>query len=182
MKALQDKVNVQAPDADFPFGDLTDDNGTGNGTPANRELFSDALQFFEKLMSEAGIVPNGILDNEYNGWQLYDAFRKLTRPYSVYTAKHIQAGTAAPTTAPVGFNDIGNIVWTRNSTGSYYGTLANAFPDAKTIFLSENGLTEFASGGSIRRVDDNTVEVRTLASGSLSDGIGSFYFEIRVYD
>lgn len=70
-------VNTETPDADFPFGDLRDNPGDGSGTPVNRLMLSDPLQFFEKLMSEAGATPNGIPDSEYNGWQLYDALRAV---------------------------------------------------------------------------------------------------------
>lgn len=70
-------VNTETPDADFPFGDLRDNPGDGSGTPVNRLMLSDPLQFFEKLMSEAGVTPSGIPDSEYSGWQLYDALRAI---------------------------------------------------------------------------------------------------------
>lgn len=70
-------VNTETPDADFPFGDLRDNPGDASGTPVNRLMLSDPLQFFEKIMSEAGSTPSGAPDSEYNGWQLYDALRTL---------------------------------------------------------------------------------------------------------
>lgn len=182
MKALQDKVNTQAPDSDFPFGDLTDDNGTGNGTPANRELFSDSMQFFEKLMSEAGITPNGLLDNDSNGWQLYDAFRKLTRPYKL-NALRLAYGTSVVATDQ--FNDIGPIVWTRTSPGLFTGTLAGAFSPSKTnIQVQVNGLSGTGREIIARCTDANTIEIEAYDGGSLSDNpmIGAPYFMIMVFD
>jgi len=78
MKLLQDKLRVAAPTAEFPYGDIIDETGVNDGTAANRLFFSDGMQFFEKLMDEAGIVPNGVADNEYDGWQLFQAFQSAT--------------------------------------------------------------------------------------------------------
>ena len=55
MKLLQNKTNVVAPDAVYPFGDLKDDTGSNDGTPADRELVTDIHQFFEKLFDESGL-------------------------------------------------------------------------------------------------------------------------------
>ena len=49
----------------------------------------------------------------------------------VYRALLSQAGTADPT-AVVLENTLGDIVWTRASTGVYEGTLADGFPTGKT--------------------------------------------------
>jgi hypothetical protein len=77
MIPLVNKTNTTAPDSDFPFGGLKNDTGTGDGTPADVTLLSDSMQFFEKLMSEAGITPNGLPDNEYSGWQLFQALMAI---------------------------------------------------------------------------------------------------------
>ena len=77
MKALTDLANTNAPDVDFPYGDLRDNPGDGTGTPVNRNMLSDPLQFFQKLADEAGITPNGLVDNEYNGWQSWEALRTI---------------------------------------------------------------------------------------------------------
>jgi len=77
MKLLQDKTNVDAPDATWPFGDLNDNSGSNDGTPVNKELLTDVLQLMEKLMDEAGITANGDPDNDANGWQLFEALPSL---------------------------------------------------------------------------------------------------------
>ena len=77
MKLLQDKVNVDAPDADYPFGKMRDDQGSGNGTPADTDFMNDYTQFFEKMFNESGVVANGLPDNDYTGFQLYEALRVL---------------------------------------------------------------------------------------------------------
>lgn len=78
MKLLENKVNIITPNADYPFGAIQDDNGTGNGTPVDTELLGDYTQFFSKLFDESGITANGLPDNETNGFQLYEALVLLT--------------------------------------------------------------------------------------------------------
>lgn len=60
------------------------------------------------------------------------------RGYKSYVALLIQSVTDAPS-ATVLENTIGDIVWTRDIAGRYYGTLANAFTENKTfIFFNKN--------------------------------------------
>lgn len=90
--------------------------------------------------------------------------------YKSYIALITQNNLGDPTVVVLK-NDIGNIVWTRDSKGHYFGTLANAFPSNKTfgtIQLS-NQAPDF-SFHSCGRLDDNTFEIFTaLANGTLVD-------------
>lgn len=70
---LEDKTNVVAPDAAFPFGDLKDNSGSNDGVPVNRAVLSDYLQFFAKMLDASGVVANGLLDNETNDFQYFEA-------------------------------------------------------------------------------------------------------------
>jgi len=108
--------------------------------------------------------------------------------YKVYTALLTQTGQDAPV-AIVLENTIGTIVWTRNSAGSYTGTLNNSFPENKTFITYThdgiNGNTGYPGGV---RWNNNEVEL------SFNDGImnpGQFIdigddaiesIEIRVYN
>lgn len=181
MKLLQDKVNVNAPDADFPFGDLRDDDGTGNGTPANRELFTDALQFFEKIISESGVVANGLPDNDYNGWQLYEAFRKLARPGRLLRGLISQSGTSAPTLTVLGIADFTPVL-ARTNVGEYTITLTGEFLAAKTWYQIGTGV----NGGLeafLRRVDDDELVINTKAASVASDSVlDNTPIEIWIYD
>lgn len=80
MIKLQDKLNTTAPNVQNPYGQIQDDDGTGNGTPVTKDVYQDHHIFFEKLMDEAEITPNGILDNAYDGFQLYQSFLKFIKP------------------------------------------------------------------------------------------------------
>ena len=97
MKKLQNKVDVVAPDGTNPYGSIFDDTGADDGTPLDKDLFQDAMIFFERLIDLSGIVANGNRDNSVTGFQLYEAFRKVARPYNVYSCLISQSGTGAPT-------------------------------------------------------------------------------------
>lgn len=71
--SLASKQNVIAPGGNYPYGDIKDDDGTGNGTPVDRNVYADFHQFFARLMAQAGVTPNNLPDNSANGFQLYQA-------------------------------------------------------------------------------------------------------------
>ena len=73
MIKLVDKPNTEAPSSDFPFGNIKDKIGSNPGTPVNKLVYGDMHQFFEKLMSVAGITANGLPESDYAGYQLMDA-------------------------------------------------------------------------------------------------------------
>lgn len=73
MRKLANKVNVDPPDGDYPFGRAKNNPGDRTGTPVDEELLGDILQFFEKIMDDSAIVPNELPDNDYSGFQLFDA-------------------------------------------------------------------------------------------------------------
>lgn len=79
MRSLANKTNVVPPDADYPFGRIKDNPGNNTGTPINELVYGDFHQFFEKLMAESGITPNELPDNEYSGFQLYEALIELIK-------------------------------------------------------------------------------------------------------
>ena len=77
MIPLVNKQNVDGASADYPFGRPRDKTVSLGGTPSNLVTNGDWHQFFEKLMSFAGVTPNGLPDNEYSGWQLMEALMAL---------------------------------------------------------------------------------------------------------
>lgn len=182
MKRIQDKTNVVAPNATYPYGNMKDNTGSNDGTPADTEFMVDMLQLSERMLAESGITANGLPDNDVNGFQLYEAFRKLTKPYKLYTALITQLGTNAPTANVLGLNEIGNIVWARSSAGQYTGTLNGAFTANKTylyIYSGQGGATEQV----LVRSNINQVFLGAYVSGLNADsGMNEVSMEIRVYD
>jgi hypothetical protein len=80
---LQDKPNVEAPNATYPFGNIKDDTGSDDGTPLNQLVHADFHQFFAGLL-EIGenwgmMTINGLPDNDVNGYQYQQAFNAATR-------------------------------------------------------------------------------------------------------
>lgn len=72
MRALTAGTNIVAPSSDYPKGRVKDKDG-GAGTIGNEVLLGDLIQFFQKLVVDAGITENGNPDNVTNGYQLIDA-------------------------------------------------------------------------------------------------------------
>ncbi len=72
---LQDKPNVDAPSGTYNFGNIRDNDGTGNGTPLNTFVHADFHQFFAKMLDAAEgagwITANGLPENDDNGYQYY---------------------------------------------------------------------------------------------------------------
>lgn len=88
----------------------------------------------------------------------------------LYKAVLNQTGTNAPTEDDIVKNTIGNIIWTRDSTGLYYGTLSGAFTTGKTIALTSG----FDSNGNMIGLDTeaNRIVLTTRGTtGILTDGI-----------
>jgi len=75
---LGDQANIDKSDlANYPNGQIQDNDGTDNGTPINRVTSSDLWMFFDKLMRQASLSYNGDFDNEGNGYQYVDALIAL---------------------------------------------------------------------------------------------------------
>lgn len=105
--------------------------------------------------------------------------------YKSYVALMSQAGTDDPTAIELE-NSLGNIVWTRDSVGIYYGTLSSTFPIDKTFILSIQGSgydTEVLNGGggdpyNLVRLNDNVLILSTTGDAILNYSP----IEIRVYN
>jgi hypothetical protein len=88
----------------------------------------------------------------------------------VYEALISQSSTSAPTVTILGENTIGAIVWTRTATGTYLGTLTNAFTTNKTTIQMTMGGTNGVCA--ISATATNTVSLRTWTpAGALADSL-----------
>lgn len=84
-RKLTNKTNVAAPDSVYPFGRIKDKTSTQPGTPVNEDSYGDFHQFFEKLMAASEITANDLPDNAYNGFQLFQALKRVMNN-QLYTA------------------------------------------------------------------------------------------------
>lgn len=87
MRALSSNPNIDNSDlANYPNGRIKDNTGSGNGTGVNENVYGDLHQLIAKLMRLYNIIPNGLPDNETNGFQLLDSFKSLaTKNDYIYT-------------------------------------------------------------------------------------------------
>jgi hypothetical protein len=84
--SLKNKPNVDAPTLTYPYGNIKDDDGTGNGTPLNKLVHADFHQFFARLLALAGISANELPDNAYNGFEYIDALEEFVADRTWLTA------------------------------------------------------------------------------------------------
>ena len=180
MIRLIDKQNVGAATATWPYGQVLDDTGSDDGTRLNENNMSDLWQIWEKVFDESGLTANGLLDNETNGWELYDALLRAGKPYDVYTALLSQSGTSAPTATVLRNELSAAIVFSYSGVGDYRGTLVGAFPNNLTWAIAATG-----AGGDtidITRLGDDLISIVSRdAGGSFSNGFTDIPIEIRVY-
>jgi len=105
------------------------------------------------------------------------ALQETVKPYKVYTALLSQTGTNAPTATVLENTLGGTIVWTRNSTGLYTGTLAGVFTANKTW----TSITSTATG-TVTGAVSTSVDTVTVATSSLDSALTNSAIEIRVYN
>ena len=110
------------------------------------------------------------------------------RPYKVYTALLNQATDEAPIATVLENTLSAAIVWTRAGVGSYEGTLANEFVDAKTVAVVLNeqmlGLSSGAGSAQFYRSSVNAVGLLTYSDRFTTPAdalLENFPVEIRVY-
>jgi len=82
-RSLKNKPNTEAPSADFPFGQIRNKSQNTVGTPVDKEVYQDLHNFFDKVMAEAGITHNEKFDNETDGQEFFEAFKKHIAPNKV---------------------------------------------------------------------------------------------------
>jgi hypothetical protein len=107
----------------------------------------------------------------------------LADGYSVYSAL-ISCTNSSTVTVNILKNNIGSIVWTRNSAGNYSATLVSAFTIGKTIAIVNinNGYPIIAISTTNVTADMVSIETNVASSLAPVDYIENLYVEIRVYN
>ena len=125
-------------------------------------------------VSDSGIVTTNLtVTGSING--------QVVVPYKKYIATILQSSTSDPT-ATVLENSLGDIVWTRLSTGRYQGTLVGAFPYVEKTYLMISN-TAIDTYIRIYWVNADVIEIRTADfTNTLQDGRLTYNtIEIRTY-
>jgi hypothetical protein len=76
-RSIASKPNTIAVSVQDPYGNLRDKVPGTPGTKVNALLLADAMVFFDKMMAEASIAPNGFPENATNTFQYILALKKL---------------------------------------------------------------------------------------------------------
>jgi len=168
--------NIEPASADYPNGYIKD---APSGTPVNVLTNGDIQILFDKLCRVAGVTPNGLPDNETNGYQLFEALQKAARPYNTYVAELTQTGTSAPTAVVMENNLSGTPTLGYSNVGIYTLSLTGEFDASKTVaFISTRTASRV---GKISRSDDDTIVILIEDDSGTSINNWSSYIEIRVY-
>lgn len=106
--SLQTKTNTDPPAGDYPYGNIRDDNGSGNGTPVNKEVYADFHQFFAKLLDNGGVIPNDLPENSANGFQYSTALNNII---SAFVATEAASRAAADVVLQDQIDDLTPTAW-----------------------------------------------------------------------
>lgn len=90
----------------------------------------------------------------------------FTGRYMEYEGVLSQYGTSAPVVAVIENGLSGPIVWTRESTGSYLGTLASTFIDSGTTFYATLPSLNTGKVLGFSRLDNNTVRLTNYSTAA----------------
>jgi hypothetical protein len=86
MRPLITKTNVDPAVYPWNYGRSKDNTGLNDGTPLNEDTLGDYIQFFDRMMYRSGLIPNNLVDNGANGWQLHQALLQTIAAYkNIYT-------------------------------------------------------------------------------------------------
>lgn len=111
--------------------------------------------------------------------------QKYVRPYKVYVALLTQSGTDDPTAIELKNTLGGNIVWTFDTNGSYFGTLTNAFTNNKSfVLITTNSNATDTPIFSCQFIDTDRIAINTydINTSSYTNGLLlNTPIEIRVY-
>jgi len=135
---------------------------------------------YQALTSDGIATTNLTVTNTFNGRAVSD----ILPTYTKYIALITQSSTADPTVIELE-NTIGPIVWTRSTTGIYYGTLAGVFTANKTyLTISQVELNSMVLGG--RFTDDfvfiYTTNLHSPTAAYQDSHLNNNTIEIRVYE
>ena len=131
------------------------------------------------------IITDATSDSKYPSVKAVKTYvdnKSIGLPYDSYAVSLSQTGTNAPTETYIFENTIGAIVWTYNGVGIYIGTLASAFPIAKTFLL----INQNKAGKKItlEQISASQVKIFTLTDAGVNENnvLNLTSIEIRVYN
>jgi hypothetical protein len=193
--AINDKQNTDAPSALYPQGNIRDNDGTGNGTPVNKQVYADFHQFFARILVEAGISPNHIPENAYDGFQYIQALKNVAGDLNIsYSATGLTyPGAVASAGANLGIRKtvrntlkMQGVLNAPGSGGSFNVSILRlpigyrpSIERWSVVAVSQVAGSNFAA--TMQIMTDGNIVFSPVPSGVvLSGGTLSFYLDIEV--
>ena len=177
MRDILNIPNVDGASSDYPNGRIKNKNLTSGapGTPVVEELYGDIIQFFQKLMIEAGLSPNDIPDNVTNGYQLFQAFLENVKNQQV--ARVLSTGSYQGGADVIDYqNGEETVTFNKLSTGNYQLYLPAGYSSIHTtIQLTTYNNNYTIRGSNWGHEDYYMISIRNLSSVAYDD---QFYWTI----
>lgn len=113
---LATKPNIDGPDSDYPYGRIRDRvPGSIAGTRVDEEAYGDMHQFFAKMFASSGLTYNDLPDNDYSGFQFYEALVEVIK--IVMTKITSEILLASQSTSSGAFVDMTGLTYTTPNDG-----------------------------------------------------------------
>ena len=162
-------------DSYFTGGNL----GIGTASPSTKlHVYGDQSGAFR--LEDGTQAAGYILTSDANGVGSWTASAN-TRNYKVYSALITQISTSIPTVSILE-NTLGNIVWSRSSVGTYYGTLTGVFTSGKTFIQISNGTALVNVYLNYNSTNDVQIQTRNSSNVNIDGVLTTNSIEIRVYN
>jgi hypothetical protein len=187
-RTLASKANTVAPGGNYPYGDVKDNSGANDGTNVNKNLLADLIQFFEKLMADAGVVANALPENGANGFQYAQALKILTYDPTSYETttdlntaiyRRVYHASVGAANEPVSDSDDGHVYVSYLPTGAIFQLYKKAYSGAGLYYRSRTYLGAWQPWHLITTADDLATAVaaeataRSSADSSLAGAIAT---------
>jgi len=177
---LENKPNVAAPSATYPYGAIRDNTGSNDGTPVNTAVYGDFHQFFARMLGESGVTPNGLPDNQTNGFQYFEALRSVIS--SFIPPGIITMWSGQVNTIPAGWQLCDGTGGTPDLSGRFVVGYKSDRPEYNevgkiggddSITLQLNQIPSHNHGAGSLQMQDHEHEIFIQNNGNQSGGIGN---------
>ena len=146
--------NIDKSDlANYPDARIRNNTGSNDGTPISEAVYGDIHETFAKFMRESGLNYNNLPDNVSNGYQLFEAIKRVAAKNDFIGSATKQGNDTVYFDAPLNiFKDKESMIFNVNfdSTDALNKAICPAPNFSKTLVISG----AFKSGQKIRLINE----------------------------
>ena len=161
----RNKVNQRNIDksdlANYPDARIRNNTGSNDGTPISEAVYGDIHETFAKFMRESGLSYNNLPDNVSNGYQLFEAIKRVASKNDFIGSATKQGNDTVYFDAPLNiFKDKESMIFSVNfeSADALNKAICPAPNFSKTLVISGT----FKSGQKVRLINEAS---RIVVSG-----------------